>query len=183
MFALTVLFLSNEFVRLVAVAINSCYSFWWDVTNDWGLSLLRPDAEQTTSPSPSQPASPGTFPQTPISPIWSADLDAPPPTPGLPLAVTIHHQSQGLRPILLFNDPLLYYVAIGLNLILRLTWSLRLSSHLHTLADIEGGVFLLEALEIIRRWVWVFFRIEWETVKKTKHGQRREEVVELLPPE
>jgi len=51
------------------------------------------------------------------------------------------------------------------------------------LADIEGGVFLLEALEIIRRWVWVFFRIEWETVKKTKHGQRREEVVELLPPE
>ncbi len=27
---------------LGAVCVNSFYSFWWDVTNDWGLSLLQP---------------------------------------------------------------------------------------------------------------------------------------------
>ena len=26
--------------RVLAVLVNSLYSFWWDVTNDWGLSLL-----------------------------------------------------------------------------------------------------------------------------------------------
>lgn len=73
---------------------------------------------------------------------------------------------KGLRSILLFNDPFVYYMAISLNLVLRFTWSLKLSSHLHTIADLEGGIFMLEALELIRRWLWVFFRIEWETVKK-----------------
>lgn len=72
----------------------------------------------------------------------------------------------GLRPLLLFNDPFVYYMAIGLNLVLRFTWSLKLSSHLHMLAELEGGIFIVEALELIRRWVWVFFRIEWEAVKK-----------------
>lgn len=78
---------------------------------------------------------------------------------------------RGLRPTLLFHDPLVYYIAISLNLVLRLTWSLKLSSHLHSVAELESGVFLLEALELIRRWVWVFFRVEWEAVKKGTEGQ------------
>src|SRR5258708_25189152 len=28
--------------RVLAVLVNSVYSFWWDVANDWGLSLLSP---------------------------------------------------------------------------------------------------------------------------------------------
>jgi len=168
---------------LLALAINSIYSFWWDVTNDWGLTLLRPNGGDgaTTPLLPSSVPPTPAVPKTPLSPIWSE-----PSTPsraGLPPLSIPQNKSRGLRPVLLFNDPILYYVAIGFNLILRFTWSLRLSSHLHTLADIEGGVFLLEALEIMRRWVWVFFRVEWETVKKTKHGHAmsmREISVELI---
>ena len=73
---------------------------------------------------------------------------------------------RGLRPVLLFNDPIVYYIAISLNLILRLTWSLKLSSHLLFVDELESGVFLMETLELIRRWVWVFFRIEWEAVRR-----------------
>jgi hypothetical protein len=55
-----------------------------------------------------------------------------------------------------------------LDLILRFTWSLKLSSHLHTIAEIESGVFMMEALELLRRWMWVFVRVEWEAVKQSE---------------
>ena len=72
----------------------------------------------------------------------------------------------GLRDNLLFRDSLVYYLVIFLNLFLRFTWSLKLSTHLDTVEELESSVFLMEALEITRRWVWVFFRVEWEVVKK-----------------
>jgi hypothetical protein len=77
----------------------------------------------------------------------------------------------GLRPRLLFPDPLVYHLFIAIDLILRFTWSLKLSSHLHTISEIESGVFLMEALELFRRWMWVFLRTEWEVVKKMEAGQ------------
>ena len=64
-------------------------------------------------------------------------------------------------------DGAIYYLAIGLDLLLRFTWSLKLSPHLHSIHEIEQGVFLIETLEVIRRWVWVFLRLEWESVKRT----------------
>lgn len=79
----------------------------------------------------------------------------------------------GLRPRLLFPDPLVYHLAIAIDFILRFTWSLKLSSHLHTVSEIESGVFMMEALELFRRWMWVFLRTEWEVVK-TMEGQRRD---------
>ena len=72
----------------------------------------------------------------------------------------------GLRPTLLLPDPLVYHLFALIDLVLRFTWSLKLSSHLHTISEIESGVFMMEALELIRRWMWVFVRIEWEAVKK-----------------
>lgn len=71
-----------------------------------------------------------------------------------------------LRPILLLPDPSIYYLCILLDLILRLTWSLKLSSHLHSAQEVEAGVFLVELLEVVRRWIWVYLRIEWEAVRK-----------------
>lgn len=71
-----------------------------------------------------------------------------------------------LRPILLLPDPLVYYLAIAMDLILRFTWSLKLSSHLHTIHEQEGGVFLMEFLEVVRRWMWVYIRVEWEAIRK-----------------
>jgi hypothetical protein len=72
----------------------------------------------------------------------------------------------GLRSRLLFPDPFVYYLFILLDLVLRFTWSLKLSSHLHTISEIESGVFIMEALELGRRWMWVFLRVEWEEVKR-----------------
>jgi hypothetical protein len=72
----------------------------------------------------------------------------------------------GLRDNLLFRDSLVYYLVIFLNLFLRFTWSLKLSTHLDTVEELESSVFLMEALEVTRRWVWVFFRVEWEAIKK-----------------
>ncbi|KAJ9108225.1 hypothetical protein QFC19_002472 [Naganishia cerealis] len=105
-------------VSLLAVIINSTYSFWWDVTNDWGLTLLQPET-------------------------WS-------PAPGdLPTTSTM----------------------AAIDFSLRFTWSLKLSSHLHTIAEIESGVFMMEALELLRRWMWVFLRTEWEVVKKMEEAE------------
>lgn len=71
-----------------------------------------------------------------------------------------------LRSPLLIADPFIYYLAIFFDLLLRFTWSLKLSSHLHSIHEIEQGVFMLEALEVIRRWMWVYLRVEWESCKK-----------------
>ena len=73
----------------------------------------------------------------------------------------------GLRPVLLLPDPTVYHLFALIDLVLRFTWSLKLSSHLHTISEIESGVFMMEALELVRRWMWVFVRIEWEAVKKS----------------
>jgi EXS family len=171
------------------VAVNSGYSFWWDVTNDWGLSLFqsftgydssvspqRPLLSRIQRPDPSTPSLPSSQSEVEASVAMLGDISHPPvsrPTQQQPYP-------WGLRPVLLFNDPIVYYIAISLNLVLRLTWSLKLSSHLHSMAELEGGVFLVETLELIRRWVWVFFRIEWEAVKKgvgtvVEDGPTREE--------
>jgi hypothetical protein len=59
----------------------------------------------------------------------------------------------------------LYYFAVALDLLLRFTWSLKLSPHLDHFHDMEGGIFIVELLELFRRWIWVFLRVEaeWST--------------------
>jgi len=68
----------------------------------------------------------------------------------------------GLRRHRWIHEKELYYGAIVLDGILRCTWSIKLSPHLDRFNDLEGGIFVMEALEVIRRWVWVFFRVECE---------------------
>ncbi|KAG8746355.1 hypothetical protein FRC10_005344 [Ceratobasidium sp. 414] len=165
---------------LLAVIVNSVYSFWWDVTNDWGLTLLKPSAwaAQHAAMAPrspflrsqSRPRSARSTPplitlsrnssSTALSAIGSSYSDAD--------GIMRSHQGHpfGLRDNLLFRDSLVYYLVIFLNLFLRFTWSLKLSTHLDTVEELESSVFLIEALEVTRRWVWVFFRVEWEAIKK-----------------
>jgi hypothetical protein len=71
----------------------------------------------------------------------------------------------GLRKERYFESKELYYFAIGVDLLLRFTWSMKLSPHLDRFDDMEGGIFLMELLEVFRRWVWVFFRVETESGK------------------
>jgi len=106
---------------LVAVVINSSFSFYWDIARDWELTLLSPKRN-----SPDHP--------------------------------------YGLRRNRHFVTKEFYYAAIVIDFLLRGTWSIKLSPHLDHLNEMEGGIFLLELLEIFRRWVWVFFRVEKEYI-------------------
>ncbi|KAF8395666.1 hypothetical protein HHK36_019616 [Tetracentron sinense] len=60
---------------------------------------------------------------------------------------------------LLYGQQWVYFWAIGSNLILRCTWTYKLSAHLrHNYLT----VFTITALEMLRRFQWVFFRVENE---------------------
>ncbi|KAK6614590.1 EXS family protein [Botrytis cinerea] len=111
---------------LLSVLINSLYSFYWDVTKDWDLTLLTPSSRNTAS-----------YP---------------------------------LRPRLYLPTKELYYMAILFDFLLRFTWSLKLSPHLDHFADFESGIFLLEVLEVARRWMWIFLRVETEWGREKEKG-------------
>ncbi|GAA5945190.1 Erd1p [Sporobolomyces koalae] len=194
---------------ILAVLINSLYSFWWDITNDWGLSLLVPAGWQARTaasssyqliPRQAPPSSRTTASDEPslhtrsrstLSPVSPLPTSLPTSQAQSssasaslsPSSRTSRHtrafstaQSPNvtypfLRPILLLPDPTIYYLAIAIDLLLRLTWSFKLSPHLHEMGDLESGVFVMELLEVVRRWGWVYLRIEWEAVRKGQGGE------------
>lgn len=67
---------------------------------------------------------------------------------------------------MLLPDSSTYVLVVALDFVLRFTWSLKLSPHLHSIHEIDLGIFMLQALEVLRRWIWVYGRIEWEAVRK-----------------
>lgn len=124
--------------------INSSYSFYWDITNDWNFGFFvnflssKPDTNL-------------------------------------------------LRNKLLYNKTA-YIVAIVIDLQLRFLWVYKLlfvnsagvqsgtfPQFVVLLFTTELGNFLLEILEIFRRWVWVFLKIETEYVKMVTS----DEIIEL----
>eukprot|EP00906_Rhabdomonas_costata_P026894 RCo038283 len=102
---------------LLSLIINSVYSYYWDVYNDWGL---------------------GSF--------FSTNLL--------------------LRDRMLFPRRWWYYAAIFSDLTLRFTWSLQLSPHWYLWGDVgrELLMFVLESVEILRRCMWINFRMEWQAL-------------------
>ena len=127
--------LIDDGLRLLAALINSLYSYWWDLTNDWGFDLLR-----------SKPAN-------------GEDLRPHP---------------YGLRARLMYPLPYYPFIVIA-NLVLRLTWSVKLSPHLHSHSEGSGVIFWTEVAELVRRWMWVFLRVEWEIVKEEPETLRAQE--------
>ncbi|KAM0462430.1 hypothetical protein ACHAPV_003906 [Trichoderma viride] len=113
---------------LVAVLVNSLYSFYWDVAKDWDLTLFS-SRERVSN-----------------------------------------HHPWGLRDRLVFRSAGLYYTVIGLDLMLRCSWSMKLSPHLDKFSDYESGIFLIELLEVFRRWMWIFFRVETEWIRNSSTG-------------
>ncbi|RCH79468.1 protein-ER retention protein, partial [Rhizopus stolonifer] len=75
------------------------------------------------------------------------------------------HQTIQIRRQLYFSQPVYYLMAVCLDFLLRITWSFKLSSHL-LIRHLDSSIFLLELMEVFRRWVWVMFRMENEWVKK-----------------
>lgn len=117
---------------LLAVTVNSLYSFYWDVTKDWDLTLFEPSKRRE----------------------------------GLRTTASVGYP-WGLREKLVFRLPNLYYAVIVLDLLLRFTWSMKLSPHLDRFSSWESGIFIIEFLEVFRRWVWIFFRTETEWIRTT----------------
>lgn len=73
---------------------------------------------------------------------------------------TFHFRRQ-----LYFSQPIWYMLAVLIDFLLRITWSLKLSSHIY-IRTLDGNIFFIQLLEVIRRWIWVIFRMESEWVKK-----------------
>lgn len=148
--------------RLLSAAVNSLYSFWWDVTNDWGLEMFTQEERR---------------PMPPRSLLLPTRLHSDSPLLGRrPLSLSTlsalgeSRHPWGLRSTTRY--PLVVYpLAIFLNLVLRMTWSIKLSSHLHNKTDGSMVIFCFEVAEIFRRWMWVFIRVEWEGIKREKVTQ------------
>ena len=168
--------------RLIAALVNSLYSFWWDVTNDWGFDLLQ------FTPKTKQRLRSSSLPRPLVLPAMHHRQESvTSPRNSLTSPVSSSRPSQrahpvgvhpyGLRSRLLYPLPI-YPIALFINLILRLTWSIKLSSHLHARAQSEGSLFIfwVEVAEIVRRWLWVFIRVEWEIVKRTQEDGGHTEV-------
>ena len=68
----------------------------------------------------------------------------------------------GLRRHRYFHAKEFYYVAIVVDGLLRCTWAFKLSPRLDRFNDWEGGIFTMQLLEVLRRWIWIFFRVECE---------------------
>ena len=75
----------------------------------------------------------------------------------------------GLRRNRYFHVHEIYYAVIVMDLMLRCTWSFKLSPHLDHFNDLEGGIFMMELLEVFRRWIWIFFRVETEWGKQANN--------------
>ena len=63
--------------------------------------------------------------------------------------------------------PVYYYIIIVLNLFLRLSWVLSISPHLVSTFSLDWNgnlIFFLAVLEIFRRFLWNFIRVEKEHV-------------------
>lgn len=133
----------NLWVRIFFVLINSMYSFWWDIAMDWSLIniTMTPSIHHRHHHYHQQQ-------QQHQQPPFSTN------TPLIRFRKELH-----------FNDPIWYYGAMIIDFLLRTTWSLKLSSHLYV-KRLEGSIFVMELLEVIRRWVWVIFRLESEWVKR-----------------
>jgi EXS family len=148
--------------RLLSALVNSLYSFWWDVTNDWGFDLLWPKVFSKSR-----------RPQSPPRPLVLSSRHERSESPSNTSSThSVHSHPYGLRSPLLFPLPV-YPLTVFLDLVLRLTWGIKLSSHLHAHIQGEGSllIFWVEVAEVVRRWMWVFVRVEWELVRQAREGR------------
>ncbi|KAH0462193.1 hypothetical protein IEQ34_009768 [Dendrobium chrysotoxum] len=81
---------------------------------------------------------------------------------------------------LLYGRMWVYYWVLSSNLVLRCTWTYKLSAHLrHNYLT----VFTVTALEIFRRFQWIFFRVENEWNKMTSKTNSELKMEEMLNEE
>ncbi|KAJ2878633.1 protein-ER retention protein, partial [Coemansia aciculifera] len=151
---------------VLAVTFNSLYSYYWDVAFDWNLGhtssgwkladLVVPnDAALSSSPVASDEMAELGGSHELASPADALAHDA------LVPVASKHSFPRLLRPRLCFTRPWLYYVAMAVDFLLRITWTMKLSSYIRIDQMAFGGLWL-NILEVYRRWQWTFLRIEKE---------------------
>ncbi|KAG6767535.1 hypothetical protein POTOM_028741 [Populus tomentosa] len=176
---------TKEKTALFNGVLNSLYSFYWDVTRDWDLRY--DDCYCTVSQLQSEkllasdlqirllenaitigwlPCLPGDFTGFALHSkqhVETLNYDTPFSTACLFCFTRIFKFNKpSLCSHLLHGRKWVYFWVIGSNFILRLAWTYKLSAHLrHNYLT----VFTITALEMIRRFQWVFFRVENEWTK------------------
>lgn len=163
--------------------INSFYSFWWDVTHDWGLHLLKPQDRDSCKPPPrSEVPSPRDSSGFPLLSRHNSE-DTVEGGENDDLRSQEYHKPRyhSLRPTLLY-PAYVYPLLVAINFVLRMTWSIKLSSHLHLQTDGGHAIFYVEIAEIVRRWLWVFIRVEWEMIKRNQEASKAKDEYQLDVP-
>ncbi|CAA0822449.1 Phosphate transporter PHO1 homolog 1 [Striga hermonthica] len=82
-----------------------------------------------------------------------------------------------LRDELMLRSKLVYYFSLGLNLVLRLAWLQTVFHYNFEKVDYRVTMLFLAALEVVRRGVWNFYRLENEHLNNT--GKYR--AVKIVP--
>ncbi|KAF9426559.1 protein-ER retention protein [Podila epigama] len=171
-------FSDNSLFRLwlLFVAINSFYSFYWDIYHDWNLVQVH----TTTRTSPLIGSVPSNTESIPLGPVSSSSSQQQQhhhhhhSSSSSLSSTTTYSKRYSMRAYLHYEDRTFYYVAAVLDFLLRTTWMLKLFSNIQ-IEEYEGGVFTMQCLEVLRRWIWVIFRLEAEMVKRAgysdSHGQ------------
>ncbi|KAG0016133.1 protein-ER retention protein [Podila clonocystis] len=204
-------FSDNSLFRLwlLFVAINSFYSFYWDIYHDWSLIQVQSTSRNSplvnnvpTGASSTTGSSHPRLSSGPLSPsasksgslcindssLGAASMNSPSVSNGSAhnsssnsgkkqSTPSQHHRQEhhvqsrrfGMRSFLHYEDPAFYYMAVILDFLLRTTWMLKLVSNIQ-IEEYEGGVFTMECLEVLRRWIWVIFRMESEMVKRSGYS-------------
>jgi len=153
--------------RILAATVNSLYSFWWDVSNDWGLMFADWGSNDVPSRDNYSPS------RRQLSPEASQPQDI----------ISRRHSDQSLHPTIYFPVSI-YPCLILLDFVLRLTWSFQLLNVVNVKSHAGLASFFLKSAELLRRWLWVFVRVEWEMIKKGESGTRTSDsdlTYELVP--
>ena len=73
-----------------------------------------------------------------------------------------------LRPKILYRSKCFYFIAIVLDMILRFAWTLKLTLAIVWRVDSDLIYTGLVIAEILRRFVWNFFRVEYEQIVRSE---------------
>jgi EXS family len=138
------------------------------VENDWGLNLFRSQSAEDSQKRPSPPKR-LVLPRlhTSVFSVPEDTDDTSSEKPRLPDELFAHQHifRSRLRPTLLFPS-VVYLGVVLLNFMLRLTWLMRPLGFVEVQSHAGLANFCLQMGELVRRWIWVFIRVEWEMIKK-----------------
>lgn len=130
---------------IIFALINSGFSYYWDIVHDWDLGHLGSRYFMLRDQLTLDPIS-ALMARSKEYVINTSHFDR------------LHDVSEENKPL---GSPNFYYVVILFNLLARFSWAIRL----YLIAggvELDGvwSVFVLQLLELVRRWVWIFLRVE-----------------------